>query len=298
MVILRNTDYKQVADDAFDSTASAIGKIISGQILYYAAPPLIYETKCILADKNITIENALNKLGQASKRIGKYVLSKLENIFVNIAFNSLKKFIKSFMDILISLIKATIKKILKTAKKLLLSTVDAIRIIADNNASSSEKADAVFNLYGVTITSCVVEILFELAADALHLPSPFDDIVFGSLQILTTVVCTNLTMLILKKADLFDVQFGFKMTRIRELFDLTREEYEKEYICAKEYADTEISQIIDYARGESIEIYHNLEEIDIKKHSARKSLETINTMFSMNIDFEEDWLKFIGAVSS
>ena len=50
-----------------------------------------------------------------------------------------------------------------------------------------------------------MEVLFELLGDMLHIPEPFDDIVFGPLQILTTIVCTNLTMLVLKKLDLFGV---------------------------------------------------------------------------------------------
>lgn len=295
-VILKNTDYKKAAEDAAKNTKAAMGKIIAGQIIYYTAPPLVYELKIILKNKTIKLENAIDTLGKSAARIGKYIFTKLKDIFSNIAANSLKKFIKSFMDILIEAVKATVKKILKIAKNLVLSTVDAIRIIADKNADSSQKANAVFNLYGVTITSCVVEILFELAADALHIPEPFDDIIFGPLQILTTVVCTNLTMLILKKADLFDVEFGFKMSKIRLLFQETREMYNKEYEISAEYADTQIAEIIEKAKQESILIYENLEEYDLKKQSARGELEKVNSMFSMNIDFENDWLKFLGIV--
>lgn len=293
-IILKNTDYKKVSKDALDNTKSAIGKVIAGQIIYYAAPPLVYELKVILKNKAIKLENALDILGRSAERIGKYVFSKLKDIFINIAANSIKKFIKSFMDILIATVKATIRKILKMAKNLVLSTADAIRIIIDPNADSSQKANAVFNLYGVTITNCVIEILFELAADILHIPEPFDDIIFGPLQILTTVVCTNLTLLILKKADLFDTEFGFKMSKIRLLFKETREMYNKEYEISTEYADTQIAEIIEKAKRESMLIYENLEEYDLKKQSARGELEKVNSMFSMNIDFESDWLKFLG----
>lgn len=293
-VILKNTNYKQVGTDAFSITKASIGKIIAGQIIYYAAPPLIYETKLILRDKNITIDNALDKLQQAGKRIGEYIFSKLKDIFSNIAFNSLRKFIKSFMDILINLVKATIKKLLKIAKNLVVSTVDAVRIIADKNANSSEKANAVFNLYGVTITACVVEILFDLASESLHIPAPFDDIVFGPLQILATVICTNFTLLVLKKADLFDVQFGFKMSKIRELFQTSKEEMEADFLLASDYADAQVSLLIEKAKEESYEIYENLSEYDMKKNSVRSSLESVNRLFGMDINFEDDWLRFIG----
>lgn len=293
-VILQNTKYSKVAADALTATKSSIGKIIAGQVIYYAAPPLVYELRVILNDKNITLDNALERLGTSAKRIGEYVLSKLKNIFVNITLNSLKKFIKSFMDILINLVKASVKKLMKMAKNLVLSTVDAVLIIADKNADPSQKANAVVNLFSVTITSCIVELLFELAADALHIPEPFDDIVFGPLQILTTVICTNLTLLILKKVDLFDVDYGFKMSQIRKLFKETREAYISEFEIASSYADSEVEWIIERAKQESMEIYENLQEIDLKQQSVRGELEKINHTFSMDIDFEKDWLKFLG----
>ena len=217
-----------------------------------------------------------------------------ERLSMRMEIQRLKRFIKSFMDILINLVKATVKKLLKLAKNLILSTVDAIRIISDKNTSSAQKADAVFQLYGVTITSCVIEILFELAGNALHLSEPFDDIVFGPLQILTTVVCTNLTMLLLKKLDLFDVQYGFKMSQIRALFEETNNEYERQYDVANQYTNQEVGEILEQAKQQCKEIYTNLEELDYSKQSVRAELEKINTMFSMNIDFEQEWKNFLG----
>ena len=297
VITLKNTKYGEVASQAAKATLSpkgAIGKIIAGQIVYYAAPPLIYELRLILKDKAIKLDNAIDRLATSAKRIGEYLLSKIKDIFKNVLYNSLKNFVKTFMDILIGMVKATIKKILKLAKNLVLSTVDAVRIISDPNTTRAQKADSVTTLFGVVITNCVVEVLFEMAGNALHIPEPFDDIVFGPLQILTTIICTNLTILILKKADLFDVQYGFKMTQIRQLFAETEKEYQELCNDANKFADERIDAIIELARVECREIYDNLEEINIHNDSARESLEKINGMFSMNIDFEERWLAFIG----
>lgn len=294
VVVLENTKYDEVAKDAAKNTKAAVGKIIAGQIIYYAAPPLVYEVRMILKNRQVKLDGALSQLGNAAQRIGEYVFSKIKDIFSNVIVSSLKKFIKSFMDILINVVKATVKKLLKIAKNLVLSTVDAVRIIADKNTSPAEKADSVFNLFGVTITSCVIEVLFELAADALHIPEPFDDIVFGPLQILTTVVCTNLTMLILQKADLFDVRFGLKMENIRKVFNQERTTYALEMEATEKYSYTQIEEIIYMAREESRIIYNNLQELDPKKQSVRGQLNTINKMFSMNIDFDAEWLRFIG----
>jgi len=207
VVILKNANYKNVAVDAANRTKRSIGKIIAGQLIYYVAPPLIYEIKNFLKNKKAKLQDVINNLKDSTARIGHYVLSKLSEIFKNVIFNTLKNFIKIFMDILINLVKATVKKILNVAKKLVLSTVDAVKIIADKSSSPAEKADAVFNLYGVTITSCVIDVIFS----SIKMPEP----IIAPLQILATVICTNLTMLILQEADLFDVRFGFKINNIK-----------------------------------------------------------------------------------
>ena len=294
ITFLQNAQYGKVAKDAAKNTKAAIGKIIAGQIIYYAAPPLVYEIRWLLKDKQAKLDNVLERLGESAKRIGEYVLSKLKDIFQNVLFNSLKKFIKSFMDILINAVKATVKKLLKIAKNLMLSTVDAVRIIADKNATAAEKADSVFNLFGVTITSCVIEVLFELAAEALHIPNPWDEIIFGPLQILVTVVCTNLTMLILQKADLFDVRFGFKVNAVKKIFDEERLIYTQNMTNMEHYTHLQIDAIINSAREESVQIYNALQELDPNPHAVRGQLEGINRMFSMNINFDAEWLRFIG----
>lgn len=294
VIILKNTQYTQVAKDSLSQTKASIGKIIAGQIIYYAAPPLVFEIKTILKDKAIKLENALEKLEASGNRICEYVFSKIKDIFKNIVANSLKRFIKSFMDILISTVKATVKKLLKVAKSLVLSTVDAVRIIADKNATHAEKADSVFNLFGVTITSCVIEVLFEMLGNVLHIPEPLDDIIFGPLQILTTIVCTNLTMLILQKADLFDVRFGFKMNAIRKVFSEEQKIYAAEMDAAESYTSETIDAIIANAQAESKTIYNDLMALDPTNVSVRGDLEKVNRMFSMNINFEKEWLHFIG----
>lgn len=293
-IVLQNTKYGEVAKDAAAHTKAAVGRIIAGQIIYYAAPPLVFEIRTILQNRRTKLDDALDQLQQAAHRIGKYVLSKIKDIFSNVLFGSLKKFIKSFMDILINAVKATVKKLLKIAKNLMLSTVDAVRIIADKNASPAEKADSVFNLFGVTITSCVIEVLFELAADALHIPEPFDDIVFGPLQILTTVICTNLTMLILQKADLFDVRFGFKINAIRNIFAEEYSAYEQEMAIAETAADTEIRLLLEQAKADCHRIYDDMEELNLMTSSARHQLDQVGRMFNVYLDFDERWAKFLG----
>lgn len=290
LVILSHTKYTSVAGDALGMTGASVGKILAGQIIYYAAPPLVYEIRGILREKGVTLHNALEKISSAGSRIGEYVLSHLKDICVNVAVNSLKKFVKCFMDILINLVKATVKKLLKMAKSLVMSTVDATRIIATPGTTRAQKADAVCNLYAVTITNCVVDLLFDFLSTAVHIPS----LALFPLQILTSVVCSNLVMLILQEADLFDVRYGFKMNAIRELFASEYGTYEEEMTAAQSHTEQEIALLTDRARQECKEIYFHLQDLDAEEQSVRESLGALNQMFSMNIDFEGEWNQFLG----
>lgn len=289
-VILKNTDYKKVAGDAGLFAAKSLWKIVAGQVIYYVAPPVIYEIKVMSRNKNLTIDQAIERLQKSIKRIGDYVYAHIKEMVVNISENTLKTFIKSFLDILIGMVKSVVKRLLQSAKSLVLSTVDAIRILMDKNTDSTQKADAVFNLYSITITSCAMDALFGYIAYKTNLP----DWLLTSLQIVATVIVTNFTMLILKKLDLFDVNYGFKIAQIRNLFEETNKEYEEQYELAQQAADYSIDEIINMARHECISIYDNLEEMDMKKSSAREDLEKINQLFSVGISFEEDWLRFLG----
>ena len=114
------------------------------------------------------------------------------------------------------------------------------------------------------------------------------------LQVLTTVVCTNLTMLILQKADLFDVRFGFKMQAIRDLFEESIENYNTDISIAESYASDKIDGLIKQARSDCLQIYSNIMEQNPYEANFRGDLNKINNMFGMGINFDDEWLRFIG----
>jgi len=290
IVILKNAKYEQVGADAFVETKKSIGKIVAGQLIYYATPPIVYEVQMIVKDKPASLDAALDRIGKASKRIGNYVFSHLKDMFSSIIASTLKKFIKTFMDILINLVKATIKRIMKLVKNLVLATVDAVKIIRDKNATTAQKADSVCNLFGVTLTTFAVDVLFEYLADGLHIPN----FLLNPLQILVTVICTNLTMLILQKADLFDVRFGFMREQIRKKFNEAREEHSEIIGIATDYVGEQNAMLIEHAKEECMSIYENMREIDPNEFEVRGDLETLNTMFNMNVDFDSFWQRLMG----
>ena len=281
IVILKNADYLVVGKDSAKETAKSLGKIVAGQIIYYVAPPLIYEMRLILKKKPSSLEDVLDSLKTAGGNIVEYVLSNLKQMFANIGMNSLKNFIKIFMDILINLVKATIRKIVRLAKNLVLATVDAVRILARKDSSVAEKADAVANLFGTTITTFAVDVLFDTLSVGMYIP----DFLLMPLQILTTVVCTNLTMIMLQKADLFDVRFGYKINQIRNLFENAADEFNDEMQLAESYSANKMNEIIKLAEEECNQIYDNLVELNPYETEVRSDLEKLNVLFDMGIQF-------------
>jgi len=289
-LILKNTKYGAVAKDSALETGKSLGKIIAGQIIYYAAPPLVFEICGILRQKLSSLDDALDELSRAGKRIGDYVASKLKVMFKNVAFNTLKNFVKVFMDILINLVKATIKRLLKFAKNLVLATVDAVKILAQSDTTRNQKADAICNLFGITIATFVVDMLFESLRNGGLIP----DFLIMPLQILSTVVCTNLTILILQKADLFDVRHEFKIRSIEKLFCESRETLNVDMAAANAYASEKIEMIIKQAEADCRQVNSELMENNPYETAVRGHLSKISTIFGMDVDFDTEWLKFIG----
>ena len=274
-VILKHTDYLKVGADAGILAVKSLHKIIAGQFLYYGVPPLIYEIRMMLQEKNITLQKVLDRLPQAGKRVCNYVKVNLQQIFRNIAESTITTFLRAFMDILISMVKATIQKLLQMAKRLLMSTVSAIKIIADKTSTRARKADAIFNLYGVTVTGIVIDLLFDYLTSQVPIPEP----IIYPLQILTTIVCTNLVMLILKELDLFDVQSGFKIQRINELFAVKGTQADRLVTAAQSFGRDYSSGIIDNAKAEVDHIESAINHSKDKHTSLEDSMEKIDTMF-------------------
>ena len=291
-VILKNTNYGAVAVDAGREAAASFGKILAGQVIYYAAPPLIYEAGLILKQPRVTLDEALARLSESAKRIGRYLFAHLRDIFRNVFENVLKKFIKTFMDILVGLVKATVKKLLKIAKSVLLSVVDSIRVITSRGMTPAQKADAVFSLFSVTVTNIVVELLFELLTNAVHLP----DFLLNPLRILVSVVCTNFVTLILDKADLFNVRTGFKIVQLEELFERERGEYHRRVDALREANSAEINAILNEIKRDCAQICEQLSHFDPHSEAVRPQLQKISEIFNMNIDFEKSWNTYLRSV--
>ncbi len=286
---LEDFNYKNIAADAVKSTKKAFGKIVVGQLIYYIMPPVLFETQQILRKKDMTLEKFFCELKKAGKRIINYVKSKMTDILINIGGNSLHKFVKIFFDMIIELAKTTVKKMLKIVKNIVLSLVNCCKTIVHPKMSVARKADSVTKIMFTTINAIVLEILFEYLEKQFGLP----DIFMEPLQVIVTIVSTNLIMLVLNKMDLFNIQYGLLTANIEKLFIEENERFLEEsfVLLAEGYeASTEELRIIE---SDILDMMDTIEELDLMEDDVLEPLENINNLFSMGIDFEEEWRYFI-----
>ena len=213
----------------------------------------------------------------------------MREILKNIAGNTIHKFVKNFFDIIIEMVKATVKRLIRGIKDIVLALVNCTRILFDKNSSRAQKADSITKILSTTVTAIVMELLFEYLEKQLGLP----DFLMEPLQIIVTILSTNIIMLVLNKADLFDVQYGLLVANIEKLID---EENKKYMLSSQELLELGMQE---YEKGVEIiqlqikELTQSIEMLDIYKNDAQSYLEEISKIWNMGIDFNAEWKEFI-----
>lgn len=287
-VILKNIKYHSVGKTAMKSTAASFPKIFAGQIMYYGIPPIVYETKCIIKNRNVDMDNFFIKLQKAFKRIIAYMQSKLSNMFSNIAHNSLKSFLRSFFYIIIDLLKATIKKIFIMIKEVVMAFVNSIKILGDKNRTAAEKADAIVNTLGITISSIAVNVIIEYLEVQFSFLKPFTD----PLQVIITILTTNIVMLILQKMDIFNVRYGLMVAKIKEIFEEGIAEYREQLQQLENETYKNIDKILEQTEFELFNVITDISSADVNEKDLKDEIDIINKTFNMGIDLEKEWNQF------
>lgn len=290
--VLKATNYKNVAKDSGKQTAKSIKKIVAGQVVYYVLPPLVFETQTIIKRKDITLDIFFQEIKKAGSRVVKYVISKIGEVFKNLLNNSMSNFIKTFFNIIIEMVKATVKKLIKIIKQVVMSLVNCVKILCDGRSTAAQKADAITKTLSVSINAVVMELLFEYLEKQFGLP----DILMEPLQIIVTILSTNIIMLVLQKMDLFDIQYGLLVANIEKVFNEANEEYFNESNELFENSSKEIEAYMNNIKGHIEEIKESISKVDIHKEEITPYLEKLNTLFNMEIDFNSEWNEFIEVV--
>ncbi|BEO98926.1 hypothetical protein FNCP11_12420 [Fusobacterium nucleatum] len=287
--ILKNTDYKKVTKDAGKETGKQLAKILAGQVIYYLVPPVIYEIKINLKNESDS-ENILENLGASFNRIYEYIISKKNDILGNVLGNSIKKFFKNFFDIIIQIVKATIKKLLKMVRQLVITVVDAVKILFDKSKTFLEKMDAILQLITGLVVNIALEVLFEYIEKQFMIPEMF----LMPLQMIVSIMATNFVMLSLKKLDLFGTNKKFKIEKIKAIFEEERKKANS--IIEEKLINTNYSNQILYneLEDELEELSKTIEENNMFNRSISAELTRIFNIFGKDLDIEDKFAFFLG----
>ncbi len=285
---LEDFNYRNMAKDAKKETDESVKKIIVGQLIYYIMPPVIYETQHILRKKNMNIDKFFSELKKSGKRIISYIKSKKSDIIINTLGNSAHKFFKVFFDIVIEMAKETVKRMVRMIKDVVLSLVNCCKILVGPDTSASQKADAITKIMFTTINTIVLEIFFEYLKKKYKL----NGTLMEALQVIVTIISTNVIMLILNEMDLFNVRYGLLKSNIEKLFLNENEKFMQESTALLSEGYEASNEELQRIETEIAEIMESIQLLDIKKDDAVDSLDNINKLFCMGIDFEEEWRYF------
>lgn len=282
-------NYANIAKDAGNDTKKALKKIVVGQVIYYVLPPVVFETQMLTRKKGMTLDHFFKEIQLSGKRIIRYAINKLGEMFKRIVGNAVNKFVKTFFDIIIEVLKETVKRIVKIVKQLVLSLINCIKVVLDKRSSPAEKADAVTKTLAVTITSIVLEVIFEWAEKQFGLP----DILMEPLQMIVTILATNLVMLILEKLDLFSVKYGLLEANIKKIFDEEYQTYLENSDTQFHLQEEQMNIHMDNLKIQIDDINRSIETLDLYEDDCTEELKYINEIYHMGIDFEKEWQDYV-----
>lgn len=181
------------------------------------------------------------------------------------------------------------QRLIKLIKDVVLALVNCVKIIFDKNSSKAQKADSITKILSTTVTAIAMELLFEYLEKQFAL----SDFLMEPLQVIVTILLTNIIMLVLNKADLFDIQYGLLVANIGKLID---EENQKYISSSKELLELGIQE---YEKGVKTiqlqikELTQSIETLDVYKKDAKCYLEGVSDIFNMGVDFNAEWEEFV-----
>ena len=288
-VIYKNIDKVKVTKDAGKETARQAGKIIAGQLIYYLVPPIIYEIKENIKNKN-NGDDILENLKNSAGKIIEYVSSKTDKILSNIFSNGVKKFLKNFFDIIIQIVKGAFKKILNLAKQLVITVVDAVKILFDNSKSFLEKMDAILQLVAGLFVNIAIGILGEYIQKQFMIPEMF----WFPLEMIVRIILSNFIILSLKKLDLFDVNRKLKIEKVKIIFEEERKKADLELQEKLENINYNNQQIFEELNLELKGIQKNIQENNMFNVSIKDDVKRMFQIFGKELKIDNSLANFLG----
>ena len=117
---------------------------------------------------------------------------------------------------------------------------------------------------------------------------PFTD----PLQVIITILTTNIVMLILQKMDIFNVRYGLMVAKIKEIFEEGRAEYREQLQQLEDETYKNIDKILEQTEFEIFNVITDIYSADINEKDLKDEIDIINKTFNMGIDLEKEWNQF------
>ncbi|MDU5103729.1 MAG: hypothetical protein E6240_15015 [Clostridium butyricum] len=206
-----------------DSVNNAVGDVI---LLGIKAS--YYEVTDSIRNGVIHKTNTTTKIAEASyriKRVIKYVLSKIKDVFTENIFEFLKSMLINFASLLINMLVDVFKNIAKIVIGGIDAIIQAVKIITvpSDTMTAAQKSDAIVKLIASTAVLFIGDITKTLLTK-VGVPEKF----IGIANAFTLGIISAVIGYALDKIDLFGAKIDTRMQRVNEIFNERIDEIEKD----------------------------------------------------------------------
>lgn len=215
---------KQLATDA----GKAAGHQLLGEVFLFAIKPLYYELNDCIRN-GIEEGVSANDFGTALKiRFGRmkvHVIERAATLLKDGLLSFFRNFLSMLLEGIVNCFVGVFKQVARIVKEGVKILLQIAPILKDANKSPAQKGDAILKLIAGSIT-IFAGVAFETWLNNISIGEPWS-IVLSSVM---SAVLTTLTMFVLDKIDLFNVNKGLRAQRVSEALNLKIENTEYEII--------------------------------------------------------------------
>ena len=223
-----------------DSVNNAVGDVI---LLGIKAS--YYEVTDSIRNGVIHKTNTTTKIAAASyriKRVIKYVLSKIKDVFTENIFEFLKSMLINFASLLINMLVDVFKNIAKIVIGGIDAIIQAVKIITvpSDTMTAAQKSDAIVKLIASTAVLFIGDITKTLLTK-VGVPEKF----IGIANAFTLGIISAVIGYALDKIDLFGAKIDTRMQRVNEIIDEIEKDAEQFKMVTIELLETQKNMFDD-----------------------------------------------------
>ncbi|MDD3154272.1 MAG: hypothetical protein PHS41_05340, partial [Victivallaceae bacterium] len=193
-----------------------------GRIVETIVGPLAFELKDTFRNgitHDCGTDDMISAVGFRIARAAKYIGTQLIPLLADFA-RDLAQMLLTFLEGLLAKVSKLFSSILSVITQGFQLIVESVKILAAKNMSSAAKGNAILSLLVSFASGVVGNFLIDAALEYLGIPDPFSDI----LAAIGSAIVGAGVMYLFNKLDLFGLEAELRAQRIKEIFDLRREE--------------------------------------------------------------------------